>query len=273
MKLSKKRSKYVAERKEGRVVGAPLSYPAGVAERYERQLDKLAERMIREYRRELLATWRGVGMDASIASQARIALNKLRRRFQSMFNREAPGITENIIGRIDKHSKSSLEQSLKQLSGGVTLKVAELPGALADALKASTAENVALIRSIPQQFHLEIEGAVMRSIQPGGRGLQEVTEQISKYEGITKRRVRIIANDQTRKITSAMNAERAKSAGITKFKWLHSSGSAEPRKSHVAANGKVYDYSDPPAIGDNGEPVLPGQAINCRCVAVPVLDW
>lgn len=264
MKLSKKRSKYVAERKEGRVVGAPLSYPAGVAEKYQRDLDKLAARMVKEYRRELLSTWRGVAMDASLASQARIALNKLRRRFQALFNQEAPGITENILGRIDKHSKATLEQSLKKLSGGVTLKVAALPGSLADALKASTAENVALIRSIPQQFHLEIEGAVMRSIQPGGRGLEEVTEQISKYEGVTKRRVRIIAQDQTRKITTAINAERAKSAGITKFKWLHSSGSADPRQSHVAANGNVYDYDKPPAIGDNGEPVLPGQAINCH---------
>jgi uncharacterized protein with gpF-like domain len=70
-----------------------------------------------------------------------------------------------------------------------------------------------------------------------------------------------------------MHKERAKAAGIRKFRWLHSSASAEPRRKHVEANGKIYEYDNPPRIGDKGEPVLPGYAVNCRCVAVPILEW
>lgn len=274
LKLTKKRSKYVEQRSSGVLVGDPLHYPAAASDLYQRELDRLVSYMVREYRKELEATWKSVAMDASIASQSRIALSKLQKRFAKIFSSNASRITDRVLGRVDRSAKSSLKNSLKKISGGVTIPVADMPAGLADAMKAATAENVALIKSIPQQFHLQIEGAVMRSIQTGGRGLQDVTEAVSKYDGITKRRVRIIATDQVRKATTAMNSERAKSAGITKFRWRHSSGSAEPRRLHLRLDNQVFSYDDPPVIDERtGERGLPGQLINCRCFMQPVLDW
>lgn len=274
--LSQKRKDYADQRGGYTFVGKPLHYPAGVAERYQKDLDRLIASMLKGYERELQRLLREQGVvtqDASLASQARIALNKLSRRFQKLFDQNASRITERMLNGVDKHSETSLKQSLKELSGGVTLQTSVMPAVLKESVKAATVENVALIKSIPTQYHQRIESAVMRSIQVGGEGRKTLMDELRNIGGMSERRARIISEDQTRKATTSANTERAKSLGIRKFKWVHSRGGAEPRKSHVAANGKIYEYANPPAIGDKGEPVLPGYAINCRCIAVPVIEW
>lgn len=276
-KLTRKRKEYVEQRASGILVGAPLTYSAGQMERYERLIGKMTAAMYKDYARELKAVFRAndvITIDASISAQARIVLRKLQQKWGRIFRRESPKIVDQIIGGIDKAAGDTLKQSLKQLSGGVTLKTDEMPAALKQAVSAAIAENVTLIKSIETQYHTQIEGAVMRSLQPGGRGLADVTEALQKYEGITDRRRNIIAKDQTRKIQASISIERAKSAGIKKFKWLHSRGGSEPRPDHVAMSGNVYSYDDPPVIDRRtGERGFPGQAINCRCQMVPVIEW
>lgn len=274
--LSKPRQQYADQRGGFTFVGRPLTYPAGVSERYQRELDRLISPMIKAYERELERIMREpdvITQDASTASRARMALNALKRRFAKLFNEKAAPIADRMLGGVDKHSERDLKQSLKDLSGGITLKTEQIPAALKESLKAASVENVALIRSIPAQYHERIEGAVMRSIQVGGEGRKTLMDELRNIGGISERRARLIAQDQTRKATTASNTERAKALGIKKFKWLHSSGGAEPRKSHVNASGNVYEYANPPRIGDKGEPILPGYAINCRCRAVPVIEW
>lgn len=276
-KLTRKRKEYVEQRASGILVGAPLTYSAGQMERYDRLIGKMTAAMYKDYMRELKAVFRAndvITIDASISAQARIVLRKLRQKWGRIFTRESTKIVDQIVNGIDKAAGDTLKQSLKQLSGGITLKTDAMPAALKQSISAAIAENVALIKSIEQQYHAQIEGAVMRSLQPGGRGLADVTEALQKYEGITDRRTAIIAKDQTRKIQASISIERAKSAGIKKFKWLHSRGGSEPREDHVAMNGNVYSYDDPPVIDRRtGKRGFPGQAINCRCQMVLVIEW
>lgn len=276
-KLTRKRSEYVNQRAAGVIVGKPLTYSAGQMERYQRLIGKLTSAMFKDYRRELASVFKAnevITIDASISSQARITLNRLRDKWARIFRRESPRIVDQIVNGIDKASSNTLKQSLKALAGGVTLKTDAMPGALKQAVGAAVSENVALIKSIEAQYHTQIEGAVMRSLQPGGRGMADVFEALQKYEGITDRRRDIIAKDQTRKITASMDVERAKSAGIKKFKWLHSRGGSEPREDHVAMSGEIFEYDKPPIIDKRtGERGYPGQAINCRCQMIPVIEW
>src|SRR5690554_5646358 len=133
-----------------------------------------------------------------------------------------------MLGSVDRHSKATLNESLKKISGGLTLKVPDMPGSMAEILKATVAENVSLITSISSQYQERIEGVVYRSIQQGGRGAADIYEDLIKVGGMSERRAHNIAIDQTRKATTAYNVERAKSVGIRKGIWRHSSGSAEP---------------------------------------------
>lgn len=281
-KLSRKRREYVDQRASGILVGAPITYPAGQIEKYDRALGRLTQAMYREYARELAKVFRDnevitiadSAMDASISSQAQITLNKLRNKFARVFAKNASTIVDRVFNGVEKSAGATLNQSLKDLSGGVTLKTSAMPAALKQSIKAAVANNVTLIKSISDQYHTQIEGAVMRSLQPGGRGMADVREALTKYEGITDRRRDLIAKTEVRKATMAIGVERSKSAGVKKFKWRHSAGGSEPRELHIKLNGQIFSYDDPPVIDDRtGEKGFPGQLINCRCVAIPVIEW
>ena len=275
-RLTRARLKYVDQRSSGLLVGKPLTYSAGQAERYAAGIASLTEQMFREYARELAALYKElppITTDASISSQAGLLLTRLKRKFAALFAQRAPEIADRMMSGVDKAAQATLSQSLKEVSGGITLKTDKMPAALKQAAKASTIENVALIKSIGQTYHTQIEGAVMRSLQPGGRGMADVRDALEKYKGITDKRKDLIARDQVRKVSSAIYKERAQSAGIKSFRWLHSNG-GEPRPDHVAMSGNVYQYDDLPIIDrKTGERGLPGQLVHCKCQQVIVLSW
>lgn len=260
--------------------GLILAPSASVRDRYRGELDALIRRMARVTNRVVVQLFespvaeQSQALDASLGSQARIALNDLARRFDTLFRRQSTRLAERMVARVDRDSRGKFGRSLRELSADTTLpaRVLSAPG-LADVLKASTAENVALIRSISQKYLLDVQGEVMRAIQTG-RGLADLVPALQRYEGVTRRRAETIARDQVSKATAAVNRTRAAGAGIKQFRWLHSSGGRDPRPLHVSYHGEVFSYDDPPVIDERtGERGLPGEAINCRCTLVPVLDF
>lgn len=276
IRLTKKREKYVDQRSSGKLVGGALRPSAGQIERYSAEITKLLRLMYREYRRELVATFDdtpAIVMDASIANKASVALNALKRRFARLFRERAPVIVENMLRGVDKASTDNLNMSLRELSGGITLKTDKMPAALKQVVQSAIKENVALIKSIGEKYHTQIEGAVMRSLQPGGRGLADVREFLDKYEGITDRRRDLIAMNQVRRVTSAIQVEKAKSAGVKEFVWRHSRGGAHPREIHERLDGKVFTLDNLPVIDKDGTRGLPGFLPRCRCFMVPQLSW
>ena len=281
--LTKKRKTWAESRGGATFKGAPLRIPAGVADRYAAELERLVRRMSAEYQRELRHAFEHPdaeehmelvrAADANIASQTRMITNKLARKFQAMFDRKARDLADRMVKQVDKASKTSLHTSLKDVSGGLSLKTSSLSAVAVTTLKASVTENVALIKSIPQQYASKVQQAVMRSITTGG-GLEYLAPELEKIGGITERRAKNIAHDQTSKAYSALNRDRMKSLGIRQFEWLHSGGGQHPRRLHEEMSGRVYSFDDPPIIDERtGERGVPGQAINCKCVAVPVISF
>lgn len=278
--LTKKR-KAQAERDGGehRFYGSPLSYPAAVEVRYTRALERPTKTMTDETRAAIRALYDAYapavrsGLDASMASQARILTNALARKFEILYQRLAPSLAKRIIANVEAASKSSLHSSLAEATGGLSLKTSVITGRVREIVTASTAENVGLIKSIPRQYFDRIQGTVMRAIT-SGRGQADVLDMITKIGESTKKRAALIARDQTSKATTAINAARMQDLGIQKFEWLHSSAGKEPRPLHVEMSGNIYSLNDPPVIDeDTGERGLPGQLINCRCRMAPVIDF
>ncbi|WP_193014589.1 MULTISPECIES: phage minor head protein [Gammaproteobacteria] len=237
--------------------------------------------MIKDYEKvfsELNDDFEGFTMDASFASQTRIWLNRLKRKWDSIFKQKSSEIADKFVSQVDIGAKRNLDDSLKQLSGGITIKTPNMPEALKDKIIASTAENVSLIKSIPLQFHQRIESVALLSISQGGEGAKTLFDEVKPLIDIEKekleKRASFIAVDQTRKITTAVNYERMKSAGIRKAVWHHSGGGAEPREWHIKLDGEVFDLDNPPIIDPKtGERGLPGQLPNCKCFWTPVIDF
>lgn len=277
MKLTRKRRAWAEAREDVQLKGDPLRYPVAPAVRYEKALDVLIREMRADYQREVLKLWRQsdsqVTADSNIGSQMRILFNDLGRRWSKRFADRSTAIAEGMIKSVDRDSKGKLKESLRKISGGLAIRVPDMPGPMAEVMRATLYENVSLIKNIQSQYAERLEGVVYRSIQGGGRGAADIYDEMIKAGGITERRAHTISTDQVRKATTAFNAERAKSVGIKKMIWRHSGGSAEPRRSHVDFDGREFDLNDPPAIGANGEKVLPGQEINCRCTMSPVISF
>jgi SPP1 gp7 family putative phage head morphogenesis protein len=178
-----------------------------------------------------------------------------------------------MVEGAQKASATSLHSSLEQLSGGLSLKTSVIPAGMEEVAQATVYENVQLIKSIPSQYLDDVFGSVMRSITTGG-GLADLIPAIRKYDGITDRRAKNIALDQTRKAYNSINKQRLMAVGIKKFRWSHSAGGQTPRQDHIAMDGKIFSFDDLPIIDrKTGERGIPGQAINCRCTMTPVYEF
>ena len=210
---------------------------------------------------------------ATTGAQAQIVMKILMRKFQGIFDLAAPPLAATVTAEASKSSASALQTSLQKLSGGLTLKTDILTGELKDILTATVAENVSLIKSISSEYLTQVEGAVMRSITTGN-GLQDLVPFLHKQPGVTLNRARIIARDQTRKAFSNLNFARMEKIGIQEYEWLHSAGGQKPRKLHQRMSGNIYRFDKSPIIDEKtGQRGKPGDLINCRCRAVPIIKF
>lgn len=270
-----------AKQGDGVIRGGTLRMPPTAAAHYNKRLQQLIAEMVRATRAELtklftspVAVESHVTTDASIASQSRILMNALTDRFSVLFARAAKGVSERMVDEVQTNSATGLRNSLREISGSIALKTDVLTsGPVADVITASVAENVALIKSIPQQFLDGVQGAVMRSIT-SGNGLADLEPYIKQQQGVTGRRAKNIALDQTRKAYNVINKARMQGLGMSKFEWIHTGGSQQPRQDHIDMSGNIYSFDDPPVIDQRtGERGIPGQAPNCRCTMRPILDF
>lgn len=273
--LTKKRQTWAGNRGGAQFKGAPLNPNVSAQAKYAAQLEKLVAQMTKETRREVLAVFNahGYAQDASLASMARIAMNYLMAKFQKLFGQKAKTLAESMVEKQSKLSALGVSASLKEASGGLKISGDVFGSRINDIMKASVAENVGLIKSIPTDYLNQVQGDVMRSITTGN-GLQDLVPALEKYEGVTKRRAKNIALDQTRKVYNSLNAGRMQALGIKKFEWIHSGGGQKPRQDHIEMSGNIYSFNDLPVIDKRtGERGIPGQAINCRCRMAPVIEF
>lgn len=257
-------------------IGLPVRPSISAAAKYREELERLVLRTAAGLRRELIALFESpvATQDASLGSQARITANALIAKYQKLFDSRSRRIAEEMVRRVDRDASSKFTRSLREMSGDLTLTTKSLQtGALNDVLKASVAENVQLIKSIGSRYLDSVQQSVMQAVTTG-QGLAELVPALRRHEGVSSRRAKLIAYDQVRKVTANVSKARAEANGLTKYRWVHSGGGKEPRPLHVSYSGEVFRYDDPPIIDERtGERGGPGVAINCRCVAVPILEF
>jgi SPP1 gp7 family putative phage head morphogenesis protein len=216
-------------------------------------------------------------MDESITTKAKVLMNALTAKFQKMFNDLATPTATAMIEGAKKSSESALNRSLKQLSGGLSLKTGVVPEGMEDISRSLIQSNVSLIKTIPKDYFNDVTGAVFRSITTG-EGIAELLPQISKYDGISLRKAKMISHDQTRKAYNFINKSRMQSVGTKQFEWVHSGGGQKPRPSHLKISGHIFSFenlkTEQAALGvpeaDRG---IPGEPINCGCTMLPVITF
>lgn len=145
-----------------------------------------------------------------------------------------------------------------------TLDAEEIKPAMAEAIAA----NVDLIKSIPSQYFQEVEEVVTKTFRDGMRW-EDAVDEIQRVGEVTSTRAKVIARDQMGKLNSSFNQVRQTGLGIEEYEW-RGVGDQRERDSHKAMEGQRCRWNKPPIV--DGEAVHPGQAILCRCSAVPIVD-
>jgi len=242
--------------------------------KYEARVVAVLLAMHRDLVKTVEREWRRDAPETVLLAQDKIPAKVLRdaiarkgrdwlRRFDTLSDELAQYFATSIRSRCDR----ALMDMLKR--GGMTVKFTMTP-AMRDAYAAVVSENVGLIRSIAERHLGNVETLVMQSVSQG-HDLGTLAKALEKTYGVSKRRAAFIARDQNSKATAVLQKVRHLELGITRAKWLHSAGGKHPREPHVRFSGKTYGIREGHDFGDGNGPVWPGTAINCRCVAVPIV--
>lgn len=210
-----------------------------------------------------------IATDESPVQTMQLHLRLLAASWQQRFDEAAPKIAEAYLKGSFKATDSAMRQALK--AGGWSVKF-EMTPAMREAFEASLAENVGLIRSIPEQYLQQVQGIVMRSYTRG-RDLESLVTALKLLYPKATNRAAFIARDQSNKANSVVTQARQTELGIVEAIWMHSHAGKEPRPTHVAMNGKRYKVAEgmyDPAVKRF---IFPGEEPNCRCTSRSVLPF
>ena len=248
---------------------------AGVQAWLRAQLDKMIGDMHRSVTYWLESAYENnppatMAQDARRRAPSAIIREAMVRRAQQWlknFDEAADRMAEHFSRDALERSDTALRRALRQHD--VAVKFSPTP-AVRDAMTATVQENVGLIKSIPRRYLEQVEGIVMRSVQTG-RDAGQLSRDLQKQLGVTRRRAALIARDQNNKATSAFQKIRQQELGIEEAIWLHSGAGKHPRPTHRAMSGKKYDVAKGMYDPHEGRNVWPGELINCRCVSRAVV--
>ena len=270
--------------KPGEIVLPALRPNLGIGAAYRAALTKAIERMRESVEREIAAAYRknppeqALAADELSANALRDAIRRLAKRWNAQFDDMAEKLADWFLTKASKRSDAVLRKILRD--GGFSVEF-KMTRAMRDVFNAAVAENVSLIKSIPQQYLTQVEGHVMRAVAAGG-DLKTLSTALQREFGVTRRRAALISRDQTNKTFAMLNRARQTELGVVEAVWGHSGGGNEPRPAHVAAarRGQRYDVAkgwfDEHAYRRKGGVwegafIWPGTLINCRCVSRSIL--
>lgn len=182
--------------------------------------------------------------------------------FQALANRLASGFVRTTLSAIDRGQKRSFGIDVLQNSPEIRA-----------TMQAAAIQNANLIKSIPEQYLKSVSNSVLANMRTGLLP-REVAKQIETEYGVTQRRARFIARDQTAKVNGELSKQRQIDAGYEFFKWT-TSHDERVRHSHdqiakadVGYGPGVYRWDDLPT-NEHGQKIQPGSDYQCRCFGRP----
>lgn len=137
------------------------------------------------------------------------------------------------------------------------------PEDVRETIEAFLVRNTSLIRDVNEQARGRIADSIFRGFQRRSPAT-DIAKEIREATGMARKRSIRIAGDQIVKLSSALDGERIRQAGLDKWKWRHS-GKKHPREEHKARDGNIY--TDETAPED-----LPGELPFCGCTRQAVLE-
>lgn len=199
--------------------------------------------------------------DASPAVELAKVIKKLRKYFDTHFQELGEKVSKKFAARAKNGADVSLKSILKEEGFTVDFRMTRQ---LNDILQATVAENVNLIKSIHTMYFDQVQTIIMQAVK-NGRDMEYIRKELTERFGVSERKAKIIARDQTNKAMQTISRARALETGITEARWVHIPGAKTSRETHKHFDGKPFDLNEGMYDPDVGKFIMPGELINCNC--------
>jgi len=131
-------------------------------------------------------------------------------------------------------------------------------------LNAWKEQNEAFITRFSADEVQAAQDVVSRGVR-GGNSTKQIKDELRKRFRISDNRAQRIARTEISQLNAQITKQREQELGIEQFIWRTASDE-RVRDQHEAWNGEKFSWDDPP------DGVVPGEPVNCRCVAAPAID-
>lgn len=253
--------------------------------RYRRELDALLRYMLEIALSELREPEK---INDALPDYFRDLTAKMTRIFDRLDALDLASIANSIASRIVGTANNVNKQRFNKKASntfGIDLQGALVSSgkAVQDQLAIDRELNASLIKSVATEFKQEIADTIMTNVQSGERSTNLIT-QIKERYNVSQSRAKLIARDQTSKLNGSLVKVRAQAVGSKAYTW---SGVLDERErpDHVAMQGKLCRWDDATVYSDDGGETWkkrsaiggvelhPSEDYNCRCNALPVVEF
>lgn len=199
------------------------------------------------------------GIGAAVQRGWASVVSSARRAFELAFPLDAAAFG-GVARSVDAFSTAGLISDLRR--GGITLEgeAVPRPDALARLHAEWSRENLRIVRGMEIETLDDIASAVVQAARDADSA--ELERVLADRWRVGAGRARLIARDQTGKLSSQIAFERARVLGVQRYRWV-TERDERVRPSHRKLDGSIRLVNEPhPTEGH------PGSAIACRCTAM-----
>lgn len=248
------------------IVLSSIAPNASVTKWYREQMQGMMDEMRSDLIQDVVKPMRSeIAMDGILDWMGHV-IDGLVNRWQDRLDKLSTQVAQELVSKAKTNYDKRLLGILRKRGFTVNFRPTKY---MEDQAQIALGENVALIKSIGNEYLDKVRSAVWRSVK-NGYDVESLIKQLKEIDGVTDRRAKNIAKDQTAKLNQAFEKARAEELGVKEAIWLHSSAGKTYRHDHVKANGTRYEIAKGCFIG--GEWIQPAEKINCRCRAKLIIE-
>lgn len=175
----------------------------------------------------------------------------------------------NLSKLVDRYGRRIVKANAKEVAGILGIVPDIGVAGLERALAAFRSRNLGLIASIAERQHNDLSALMVEAATSGMRAAT-LKDKIAERFRVSRSRSSLVAKNETLTLNGQLTQIQHLAAGVTEYVW-NSSADERVRDIHVELDGRRFSWDDPPISSEDGSVGHPGEPINCRCVAVPVM--
>ncbi len=201
-----------------------------------------------------------------------------------LLKRKLDEIQKNLLHDVNirdvdaKKTIDAMEEGFKPVAKKLEVQP-ELGERSRERLAAEYSDNLKLyIQKFASDEIFSLREAVEENAKEGYR-FDKLIPSIKKRYGVSIRKAKFLARNETSIFMSKYHEQRYGEAGITEYIWSTSHDArvrpalgTHGSDNHRVLDGRTFRFANPPVVDTaKGRRANPGQDYNCRCVAIPIL--